>query len=282
MEEYKIRLQNVKQAINNAEYILIGAGAGLSTAAGLEYSGESFQKDYKEFIKKYHFEDLYTASFYPFSSQEEKWAFWAKLIKLNRFREPLKLYQELLELVKNKNYFVITTNVDGQFETAGFNKEKIFAIQGDYRFLQCENACHNKLYDNKEMVEEWLKHTKNLKIPKQLVPKCPVCGGNMEMNLRKDANFIQDENWYRQAQQYDEFLDRTEGKNVVLLEIGVGFNIPGIIRFPFEQMTCQHLKTMLIRINKDYPMVSHEIEGKAISFDEDIHQIIADLKERTL
>lgn len=282
MEEYKIRLQNVKQAINNAEYILIGAGAGLSTAAGLEYSGESFQKDYKEFIKKYHFEDLYTASFYPFSSQEEKWAFWAKLIKINRFREPLKLYQELLELVKNKNYFVITTNVDGQFETAGFNKEKIFAIQGDYRFLQCENACHNKLYDNKEMVEEWLKHTKNLKIPKQLVPKCPVCGGNMEMNLRKDANFIQDENWYRQAQQYDEFLDRTEGKNVVLLEIGVGFNTPGIIRFPFEQMTCQHLKTMLIRINKDYPMVSHEIEGKAISFDEDIHQIIADLKERTL
>ena len=282
MEEYKIRLQNVKQAINNAEYILIGAGAGLSTAAGLEYSGESFQRDYREFIKKYHFEDLYTASFYPFASQEEKWAFWAKLIKLNRYREPLKLYQELLELVKNKNYFVITTNVDGQFETAGFNKEKIFAIQGDYRFLQCENACHNKLYDNKEMVEEWLKHTKNLKIPKQLIPKCPVCGGNMEMNLRKDANFIQDENWYRQAQQYDEFLDRTEGKNVVLLEIGVGFNTPGIIRFPFEQMTYQHLKTTLIRINKDYPMVSHEIEGKAISFDEDIHQIIADLKEKSL
>ena len=153
MEEYKIRLQKAKQAINNADYILIGAGAGLSTSAGLEYSGESFQKDYKEFIEKYHFEDLYTASFYPFSTQEEKWAFWARLIKLNRFREPLKLYQELLEFVKDKTHFVITTNVDGQFETAGFNKEKIFAVQGDYRFLQCENACHNKLYDNKEMVE---------------------------------------------------------------------------------------------------------------------------------
>ncbi len=282
MEEYKVRLQQAKQAINNAEYILIGAGAGLSTAAGLEYGGESFQRDYKEFIKKYHFEDLYTASFYPFSSQEEKWAFWAKLIKLNRFREPLRLYQELLELVKDKNYFVITTNVDGQFETAGFNIEKIFAVQGDYRFLQCENACHNKLYDNKEMVEEWLKHTENLKIPKQLVPKCPVCGGNMEMNLRKDANFVQDENWYKQAQKYDEFLYRIENKNVVLLEIGVGFNTPGIIRFPFEQMTYQHLKTILIRINKDYPMVRQEIQNKAISFDEDIHQIVADVKEKAL
>lgn len=282
MEEYKVRLQQAKQAINNAEYILIGAGAGLSTAAGLEYGGKSFQRDYKEFIEKYHFEDLYTASFYPFSSQEEKWAFWAKLIKLNRFREPLRLYKELLELVKDKNYFVITTNVDGQFETAGFNIEKIFAVQGDYRFLQCENACHNKLYDNKEMVEEWLKHTENLKIPKQLVPKCPVCGGNMEMNLRKDANFVQDENWYKQAQKYDEFLYRIENKNVVLLEIGVGFNTPGIIRFPFEQMTYQHLKTILIRINKDYPMVRQEIENKAISFDEDIHPIVADVKEKAL
>lgn len=282
MEEYKVRLQQAKQAINNAEYILIGAGAGLSTAAGLEYGGESFQRDYKEFIKKYHFEDLYTASFYPFSSQEEKWAFWAKLIKLNRFREPLRLYQELLELVKDKNYFVITTNVDGQFETAGFNIEKIFAVQGDYRFLQCENACHNKLYDNKEMVEEWLKHTENLKIPKQLVPKCPVCGGNMEMNLRKDANFVQDENWYKQAKQYDQFLDEIKDKNVILLEMGVGFNTPGIIRFPFEQMTYQHLKTTLIRMNKDYPMVSQEIQNKTISFDEDIHQIIADVKEKSL
>ena len=278
MEEYKIRLQKAKQAINNADYILIGAGAGLSTAAGLQYSGESFQRDYKEFIEKYHFEDLYTASFYPFSTQEEKWAFWARLIKLNRFREPLKLYQKLLGFVKNKNYFVITTNVDGQFETAGFNKEKIFAVQGDYRFLQCENACHNKLYDNKEMVEAWLKRTENLKIPKQLVPRCPVCGGNMEMNLRKDANFVQDKNWYRQAEQYDQFLDEIKDKNVVLLEMGVGFNTPGIIRFPFEQMTYQYLKTILIRMNKDYPMVSQEIQNKTISFDENINQILDVMK----
>ena len=132
------------------------------------------------------------------------------------------------------------------------------------------------------MVEEWLKHTKDCKIPSHLVPKCPVCGGNMEMNLRKDANFVQDENWYKQAKQYDQFLDEIKDKNVILLEMGVGFNTPGIIRFPFEQMTYQHLKTTLIRMNKDYPMVSQEIQNKTISFDEDIHQIIADVKEKSL
>ena len=280
MEEYKIRLQNAKQAINNADYILIGAGAGLSTAGGLEYSGESFQKDYKEFIEKYHFEDLYTASFYPFSSQEEKWAFWAKLIKLNRFREPLKLYQELLAFVKDKNYFVITTNVDGQFETAGFDTEKIFAVQGDYRFLQCENACHNQLYDNQEMVEEWLKHTKDCKIPSYLVAKCPVCGGNMEMNLRKDANFVQDENWYKQAKRYEEFLDNAEDKKLLLLEIGVGFNTPGIIRFPFVQMVYNNITANLVRINKDYAFVNKEIENKTILFNENTNKIIKDLRRK--
>ena len=279
MEEYNSRILKAKQIIKNADYILIGAGAGFSTAAGLEYSGESFEKNFNEFIKKYDFSDLYSASFYPFKKQEEKWAFWAKLIKLNRFNSPLKLYKELLEAVKEKEYFVITTNVDGQFEIAGFEKEKIFAVQGDYSLLQCEAACHNKLYNNKEMVEEWLKLTENCEIPKELVPKCPVCGKNMEMNLRKDANFVQDENWYKQSKNYEDFLDKTKNKNVVLLEIGVGFNTPGIIRFPFEQMAYNDSKTTLIRINKDYPKTMLEIENRIISFDEDTKQIIEDLKE---
>lgn len=279
MEEYNSRIEKAKQKIKNADYILIGAGAGLSTAAGLEYSGESFKNNFREFIERYNFTDLYSASFYPFKKQEEKWAFWAKLIKINRFNKPLKLYQELFELVKNKKYFVITTNVDGQFEIAGFEKEKIFATQGDYSFLQCENGCHNRLYNNREMVREWLKQTENCEIPKKLVPKCPVCGKNMEMNLRKDANFVQDENWYRQSKRYDDFLDRTKNKNVVLLEIGVGFNTPGIIRFPFEQMVYNDLETSLIRINKDYPQTMLEIENRIISFDEDAKQIIEDLKE---
>ncbi len=280
MVDYNVRMMKAKEKIKNADYIIIGAGSGLSTAAGLEYNGESFEKNYKEFIKKYHFQDLYSASFYPFSSQEEKWAFWARLIKLNRLNKPLKLYQELLETMKEKEYFVLTTNVDGQFEIAGFNNDKIFAIQGDYSFIQCEEGCHDKLYNNKNMVEEWIKNTKNCKIPKDLVPKCPVCGKNMEMNLRKDANFVQDEKWYIQAKRYEEFLEKAKSKKLVLLEIGVGFNTPGIIRLPFEQMTYHNLRTSLIRINKDYPFASHEIENRMISFNEDTNRIIEDLKEK--
>ena len=280
MEEYSSRILQAKQAIKQADYIIIGAGSGLSTAAGLLYSGEKFEKDFREFIEKYHFDNLYSASFYEFKTQEEKWAFFAKMIKLNRYNEkPLKLYQELYEIVKNKEYFVLSTNVDGQFYNSRFDKDKIFEVQGDYSYLQCENACHNKLYNNKELVEKWLRNTKNCKIPSDLVMKCPVCGGNMDMNLRKDANFVQDENWYRQSEKYEDFLSRSKGKNVVLLEIGVGFNTPGIIRFPFERMTAKSEKTTLIRINKDYPNPMLEIENKTISFDEDTNKIIEDLKE---
>lgn len=280
MEEYSLRILKAKQAIKQADYIIIGAGAGLSTAAGLLYSGEKFEKDFKEFIEKYHFKDLYSASFYNFKTQEEKWAFFAKMIKLNRYNEtPLKLYQELYEIVKNKEYFVLSTNVDGQFYNSGFDRKKVFEIQGDYEYLQCENACHDKLYNNRELVEKWIHNTKNCKIPSNLVMKCPVCGGNMDMNLRKDENFVQDKKWYEMSQRYQEVLNRTPNKNVVLLEIGVGFNTPGIIRFPFEQMTANNLETILIRINKSYPSPMLEIENKTISFDEDTNKIIEDLKE---
>lgn len=281
MEEYNLRILKAKQAIDQADYIIIGAGSGLSTAAGLLYSGEKFETDYEEFIDKYHFQDLYSASFYNFKTQEEKWAFFAKMIKLNRYnKDPLKLYQELYKIVKNKDYFVLSTNVDGQFYNSVFDKNRVFEVQGDYEYLQCENACHNKLYDNRELVEKWINNTKDCKIPSDLVMKCPVCGGNMDMNLRKDANFVQDNNWYEQSQKYEEFLDKAKNKNVVLLEIGVGFNTPGIIRFPFEKMTVNNSKTILIRINKDYPLPMLEIENKIISFDEDTNKIIEDLKEQ--
>lgn len=279
-KSYNERILQAKQAIKQSDYIIIGAGSGLSTAAGLEYCGENLKSNYKEFIEKYHFEDLYSASFYDFKTQEEKWAFFAKMIKLNRYNEnPLKLYQELYKIVKNKEYFVLSTNVDGQFYNSGFDRNKVFEVQGDYEYLQCENACHNKLYDNRELVEKWIQNTSDCKIPTNLVMKCPVCGGNMDMNLRKDANFVQDSNWYNMSQKYEEFLDKTKNKNVVLLEIGVGFNTPGIIRFPFEQMTANNKKTMLIRINKDYPLPMLEIKSKTISFDEDTNKIIEDLKE---
>mgnify|MGYP005789553331 FL=1 len=273
--ECDLEVLKAKQLIENADYVLIGAGAGLSTAAGLEYSGENFERNFREYIEKYHFEDLYSASFYDFNTQEEKWAFWAKMIKLNRFNEePLKLYQELLGLVKDKNYFIITTNVDGQFENAGFATEKVFAVQGDYALLQCENACHNKTYNNKELVNRWLENMVDLKIPTKLVPKCPVCGGNMEMNLRKDANFVQDENWYKQADKYDKFLDDVKNKNLVLLELGVGFNTPGIIRIPFEQMVFQNKNWNLIRNNKNNVFTYLDLEENAILMEKDIDKVI--------
>lgn len=277
--EYKDRILKVRDLLKEADYVLIGAGAGLSTAAGMEYSGESFEKNYREFIDKYYFDNLYSASFYGFKTQEEKWAFFAKMIKLNRYNDkPLQLYQELYELVCSKDYFVLSTNVDGQFYNSGFDAERVFEIQGDYCFLQCENACHDKLYYNKELVEKWIQNTKDCKILSDLVMKCPVCGGNMDMNLRKDANFVQDKNWYVQAKKYEEFINNAKDKKMVLLEIGVGFNTPGIIRFPFERMVEENEDTYLVRINKEYPSAILDINDKLVSFNENVSKIIGDLK----
>ncbi len=277
--EYKDRILKVRDLLKEADYVLIGAGAGLSTAAGMEYSGESFEKNYREFIDKYYFDNLYSASFYDFKTQEEKWAFFAKMIKLNRYNDkPLQLYQELYELVCSKDYFVLSTNVDGQFYNSGFDAERVFEIQGDYCFLQCENACHDKLYYNKELVEKWIQNTKDCKILSDLVMKCPVCGGNMDMNLRKDANFVQDKNWHVQAKKYEEFINNAKDKKMVLLEIGVGFNTPGIIRFPFERMVEENEDTYLVRINKEYPSAILDINDKLVSFNENVSKIIGDLK----
>lgn len=278
--EYKFKILKAKEMLKNADYVIIGAGSGLSAAAGLLYSGKKFEKDFKDFIKKYNFNDLYSASFYPFKTQEEKWAFFAKMINLNRYNEkPLKLYQMLYEIIKKKDYFVLSTNVDGQFYNSGFDIKKVFEVQGDYAYLQCQNACHDKLYYNKEIVKKWIDSTKNCKIPLNLVKKCPVCGGNMEMNLRKDENFVQDKNWYKQYDRYKKFLSKIKNKKVVLLEIGVGFNTPGIIRIPFEKMVYDNENINLIRINKDYDFSMLDIKDKTIFFSEDTKKVINDLKE---
>ena len=280
MEEYNKRISEVKNLINKADYILIGGGAGLSTAAGLDYSGKRFEDNFGEFIEKYHFTDMYTAGFYDFNTEEEKWAFWAKHMYLNDIGiGATKLYKDVLNLVKDKKYFVITTNVDDQFYKAGFDKEKVFAMQGSFKYIQCSKACHNKLYDATDLVKEMINKTKDCKIPTELVPVCPVCGEKMEVNVRIDANFVQDENWYKQDKRYGEFLDKSQDKNLLLLEIGVGFNTPGIIRFPFEQMVYDNVNTHLVRINKDYAFASKEIEDKTILFNEDTNKIVEDLKE---
>ena len=271
----KSKLEKVKKLIKNADYILIGAGAGLSTAAGIEYTGKRFTDNFADFIEKYHFTDMYSSGFYDFKTEEEKWAYWAKHMYINCIgMEATKLYKDLFEIVKNKNYFVITTNVDEQFYKSGFDKEKIFAVQGSYRYIQCSHACHNNIYDATNIVTNMIHKTKECKIPTELVPFCPVCGEKMETNLRKDAYFVQDDNWYKQNEKYNEFIENTRDKKVVLLELGVGFNTPGIIRFPFEQMTYQNNNWNLIRINKDNCMKFLDIEDKYIDIESDINETI--------
>ena len=269
-------IENIKKLIDKAEYVLIGGGAGLSSSAGIEYSGKRFEDTFKEFIEKYHFTDMYTSGFYDFKTQEEKWAYWAKHMYINDTgMKATNLYKEILELVKNKKYFVITTNVDDQFYKAGFDKNRIFATQGSYAYIQCSYACHNKIYNATDMVKEMVENIRDCKIPSELVPKCPVCGENMEVNLRKDAYFVQDDNWYRQNERYGEFSDNTKDKKVLLLELGVGFNTPGIIRLPFEQMVYNNDKWNLVRINKDNTSTFLDIEDKIIKIKDDISAVFS-------
>lgn len=266
----------IKKWIDEADAIIIGAGAGLSDAAGIHYSGEKFEHDFIDFIRKYGIKDLYTSAFYPFRTEEEKWAYWAKHIYFSYYENKhTDLYQNLYNLVKDKNYFVITTNTDGQFINNGFDKEKVFEVQGSYSKLQCSTPCHNKLYDNEEQVKEWLSNIDNdLKIPSNLVPKCPVCGENMSVNLRCDDTFVEDDNWYKMQNKYDDFIKNNSEKNVLLLEFGIGFNTPGIIRFPFEQMTFMHDNFNLIRFNDKYAMIPNKIQDRSISVTDSISETI--------
>lgn len=193
--------------------------------------------------------------------------------------EATNLYKDILDLVKNKDYFVITTNVDDQFYKSGFDKEKIFATQGRYKYIQCSQGCHNKIYDATNIVKEMIEKTENCKIPTELVPVCPVCGEKMEPHLRKDIYFIQEENWYKQSQKYLDFIEKAKDKKVVLLEFGVGFNTSTIIRIPFEKMTYQNPNWNLVRFNKNDCMTFFDIENKTIIVKDDINKIIEELKE---
>ena len=266
-------LNEIKELVNKADCILIGAGSGLSTAAGIDYAGEEFRKEFKPYIRKYGFDNLYSSSFYEYPTQEEYWGAWAKHIYFaNTGRSGLELYKKIFDLIKEKEYFVITTNVDDQFYKTGFDKNKIFRVQGSYALNQCKNACHNKLYSNKELVVEMLENIDdNLKVSTKLVPKCPVCGENMEPNLRKDAYFVQDDLWYKQSEAYENFIDNSKHKNLLLLEFGVGFNTPGIIRFPFEKMTFENKNWKLIRFNKEV-MCFCELDDRFIGIDKDINE----------
>lgn len=274
MDDFTQRLDKAKKVIDEGNYIIIGAGAGLSTAAGIEYSGERFEKYFRDFIDHYHFTDMYSSGFYPFETSEEKWAYWARHIFANRYDVgKTSVYQKLRKLVENKEYFVITTNVESQFWINGFEDERIFATQGDYGLLQCGKACHDKLYPNENQVYEWLENTNDFKIDSELIPYCPVCGEEMDLNLRKDNYFVEDKKWHQMNRNYYDFLKNIDGK-FVFLEIGVGFNTPTIIRYPFEQMTYNNEDATLIRLNLDYPNPIPENKDKTISFDENVEEIL--------
>ena len=268
------RKEWLRKQIAQADCVLIGAGAGLTTAAGIDYAGKDFRREFREWIDRYGITDLYSAGFYPFKTEEERWALWAKHIWFSRYRTgSLPLYKRLLKLVDDKDYFVITTNVDGQFEMAGFDVERIFATQGDYCFFQPASGSPKELYYNKEWVERALPAIHDCRIPTELIPHTPN-GKPVSMNLRYDDTFAEDTHWHRQAKRYNDFVYKASDKSLLLLEFGVGFNTPGIIRFPFEQMAAQFPDATLVRFNRDFPQPSLQGIKNYVAITEDVTRII--------
>ena len=274
-------MEHVVNLIEESDTILVGAGAGASAAAALTYSGTRFTDNFGEFIKKYgtmYMTDMYAAGFFPFPSQEAKWGYWSKHSMINRFSPTaLLLYKQLFELVKNKDYLVLTTNVDHQFQKAGFDSNRIFATQGDYGNIQCEKGCHQKIYDAEKLFSQMDQARKDCLIPSYMVPKCPVCGGNMTMHLRCDQYFVEDESWHEAARRYADFLKKIGHKKGVLLELGVGFNTPGIIRFPFEKMVRENSNLSLIRLNLNEAVVPESLGNRAIGMNGDMAGIISEI-----
>jgi SIR2 family protein len=269
------RIAHVGRLIADADYILIGAGAGLSAAAGLDYAGKEFEREFQPWIERYGITDLYSSSFYPFKTEEERWAYWAKHIWFSRFRTGgTELYHNILQLIKGKEYFVITTNVDAQFEKTEFAKEKIFATQGDYAYLQVRSGSTKTLVYNESWVKQALAATIDCKVPTELIPHHPLTGELMSPNLRCDDTFVEDERWHRQKEAYHEFIGKAWGHKLLLLEFGVGFNTPSIIRFPFEQMAASNSNVSLVRFNRDYPQLMQENVFNFTCFTEELGVVV--------
>ena len=277
-ENYSQQIEQIREKLNNADAVVIGAGAGLSTAAGLTYSGERFYKHFFDFAEKYGIIDMYSGGFYPFPDNETFWAWWSRHIYFNRYEKaPKPVYDDLLKLVKDRNYFVLTTNVDHQFQMAGFDKERLFYTQGDYGLFQCSVPCHDKNYDNYDDVIAMIEQQKNMRIPTELIPHCPVCGKPMTMNLRSDDKFVEDEGWHKAAERYNSFIDENKDKNIVYLELGVGGNTPVIIKFPFWQLTAQNENAAYICVNLGESYCPDEIADQSICVNADIGKVINDL-----
>lgn len=274
-KNFSDKINRVKDLLKSADAVVIGAGAGLSTSAGFEYSGERFEKYFSDFAEKYGITDMYSGGFYPYQTLEEYWAWWSRQIYCNRYIDaPKPLYQKLLSLVKDKDCFVITTNVDHCFQKSGFNKQRLFYMQGDYGLFQCSEPCCQKTYDNKELVLKMVQLQKNMKIPSELVPYCPNCGQPMTTNLRCDDSFVQDEGWYKAKNRYDDFIRRHEGLKTVFLELGVGNNTPVWIKYPFQKMTAQNPNASYVCVNLGCVYAPPEIKGQSVCIDSDILTVI--------
>ena len=274
------QIDRLKQVLRTADAVLIGAGAGLSASAGLTYSGERFERYFSDFHQRYGITDMYSGGFYPYDTLEEYWAWWSRHIFYNRYAEaPVPVYQVLLSLVKNKDYFVLTTNVDHQFQKAGFDKQRLFYTQGDYGLWQCSKACHNKTYDNESSVRRMVEQQQDMKIPSELIPHCPVCGAPMIMNLRCDDTFVQDEGWYAAAERYSDFVKQHRSGKILYLELGVGNNTPAIIKYPFWRMTLQNPNAIYASINLENMMIP-QIENQSILINMDIASAVKRLSQK--
>lgn len=269
------RISELRYALNNADAVLIGAGAGLSASAGLTYGGERFYEYFADFRDKYGITDMYSGGFYPFDTPEEYWAWWSRHIFYNRYVAPPKpVYDKLYELVKDKEYFVLTTNVDHCFQRAGFDKKRLFYTQGDYGLFQCAVPCHDKTYDNEQTVRRMIAEQNDMKIPSALVPRCPVCGKPMTVNLRSDDSFVQDAGWYAACERYETFVSNHKNGRVLYLELGVGGNTPIIIKYPFWRFTDENPQATYACINYGEAFCPPRIERRSICIDGDIGDVL--------
>ncbi|MDE7279547.1 MAG: Sir2 silent information regulator family NAD-dependent deacetylase [Oscillospiraceae bacterium] len=268
-------ITRLKNTLKVADAVVIGAGAGLSTAAGFTYTGERFEKYFSDFKEKYGLTDMYSGGFFPFETSEEHWAYWSRYIYCNRYTDVDNgVYNKLFEFVNDKNYFVLTTNVDHQFQKAGFDKKRLFYTQGDYGLFQCSEPCHNETYDNEKIIRKMFADQKNMRVPTELVPICPKCGKHMTMNLRADDKFVQDDGWYKASERYNDFILRHSGSKILFLELGVGFNTPSIIKFPFWKMTAENPNAVYACINYGEAFCHEEIKKQSICLNIDISEAI--------
>ena len=272
--------EQLKKALHEADAVIIGAGAGLSTSAGFTYAGERFRTYFSDIASKYGFTDMYSGGFYPFPTREEFWAYWSRYIFINRYQDaPKPAYDELLELVRDKDYFVITTNVDHCFQEAGFDKKRLFYTQGDYGLFQCSKPCCQETFDNEAVIREMLERQENMRVPAELIPTCPHCGRPLTLNLRCDDSFVEDEGWHRAAERYENFLRTRGGQRVLFMELGVGYNTPVIIKYPFWHMTAKNANAVYACINLDGADSMRGIEERSILIEADIGDVVRRLRE---